>query len=179
MTRKPDVDAELERIRRERKAREADSGSGKGKGKGKQLSSGVLPPPTDPMAVARKFVEHCCLHNGAAGELTLRCWQGGWWEWRTTHWMEIEERKVRALLYAFTEHALYDAGKGGLAPWLPTRRKIGDLLEALSVPLLLSNEFEQPCWLDHRDIAGPVVATTNGLLDISTQDAASALADVL
>jgi len=169
MTRKPDVDAELERIRRERKAREADSGSGKGKGKGKQLSSGVLPPPTDPMAVARKFVEHCCLYNGAAGELTLRCWQGGWWEWRTTHWTEIEERKVRALLYAFTEHALYDAGKGGLAPWLPTRRKIGDLLEALSVPLLLSNEFEQPCWLDHRDIAGPVVATTNGLLDISTR----------
>jgi putative DNA primase/helicase len=43
------------------------------------------------------------------------------------------------------------------------------LLEALSVPLLLSNEVDQPCWLNHRDIAGPIVATTNGLLDISTR----------
>ena len=120
------------------------------------------------MAVARKFVEHCLLHNGAAGVLRLRCWHGGWWAWRTTHWVEIEEREVRALLYAFTEHARYTTGNG-LAPWLPTRRKIGDLLEALGVPTLLSNDVEQPCWLDDRDIAGPVVATTNGLLDISTR----------
>ena len=63
------------------------------------------------MAVARKFVEHCCLHDGAADELTLRCWHGGWWAWRTTHWIEVEERKVRALLYAFTEHAVYADGK--------------------------------------------------------------------
>jgi putative DNA primase/helicase len=129
----------------------------------------VLPPPTDPMAVARKFVEHCCLHYGETGELTLRCWQGAWWAWRTTHWTEVEEREVRSLLYAFTEHALYYTSNGSLSSWLPTRRKIGDLLEALCVPLLLSNNVDQPCWLDHRDIAGPVVATTNGLLDVSTR----------
>jgi putative DNA primase/helicase len=128
----------------------------------------VLPPPTDPMAVARKFVEHRCQFNGAAGEQTLCCWHGGWWAWRTTHWSEIEEREVRKLLYGFTEHALYAVGKN-FAPWEPTRRKIGDLLEALSARLLLSNDVEQPCWLDDRDIAGPVVATTNGLLDISTR----------
>jgi putative DNA primase/helicase len=127
----------------------------------------VLPPPTAPMAVARKFIEHRCLRNGAADELTLRCWHGGWWAWRVTHWVEVEEREVRALLYVFTEHALYDNGNG-LAPWRPTRRKIGDLLEALIMPTLLSSNVEQPAWLDHRDVAGPVVATTNGLLDIST-----------
>src|SRR5262245_29756862 len=92
----------------------------------------VLPPPSDPMAVARKFVEYCCLHNGVPDELILRCWHGGWWAWRTTHWVEIEEREVRALLYAFTEYALYVTDKlTRLAPWLPTRKKIGDLLEAL------------------------------------------------
>ena len=37
------------------------------------------------------------------------------------------------------------------------------------MPTLLSNEVGQPCWLDDRDITGPVVATTNGLLDISTR----------
>jgi putative DNA primase/helicase len=128
----------------------------------------TLPPPTAPMAVARQFIKHCCLHNGVAAELTLRYWHGGWWAWRVTHWLEVEDLEVRALLYAFTEHAFYDNGMG-LARWLPTRRKIGDLLEALSVPTLLSNDVEQPCWLDHRDITGPVVATTNGLLDISTR----------
>jgi putative DNA primase/helicase len=128
----------------------------------------LLPPPSNPMAVARKFVEHCCLHNSAAGELKLRYWHGGWWAWQTTHWVEAEARQVRALLYAFTEHAIYDIGLGFL-PWLPNRKKIGDLLEALTVPTLLSNNTEQPCWLDHRDIAGPIVATTNGLLDIGTR----------
>jgi hypothetical protein len=100
---KPDVvDIELERIARERKAREA----GEDKRQTPQPPQ-LLPPPTDPMAVAQKFVEHCCLHNGAPGELKLRYWHGGWWAWRTAHWIEIEEREVRALLYAFTEHALY------------------------------------------------------------------------
>ena len=75
---------------------------------------------------------------------------------------------MRSLLYAFTERALYEVGKR-LGSLVPTRRKIGDLLEALTVPLLLSNNVEQPCWLDQRDVAGPVVATTNGLLDISTK----------
>ena len=70
----------------------------------------VLPPPSAPMAVARQFVEHCCLHDGAADHLTLRFWHGGWWSWRTTHWAEVEERTVRALLYAFAEHAVYVEG---------------------------------------------------------------------
>ncbi len=34
---------------------------------------------------------------------------------------------------------------------------------------MLSDEIEQPCWLDQRNIAGPVVAIANGLLDISTK----------
>ena len=48
------------------------------------------------------------------------------------HWVEVEERQVRALLYAFTEHALYHDADGEPQPWFPTRKKIGDLLEALS-----------------------------------------------
>jgi hypothetical protein len=34
----------------------------------------LLPPPSEPMAVARVFVRDC-LHNGI---LTLRHWRGGW-----------------------------------------------------------------------------------------------------
>jgi putative DNA primase/helicase len=128
----------------------------------------VLAPPSAPMQVAREFVQHCCLHEGAPDALILRCWHGGWWAWRTTHWVEIENRAVRSLLYAFTEHALYPTGKA-LAPWDPTRKKIGDLLEALSAITLLSDEIEQPCWIDGRS-TGTVVAVSNGLLDITSRN---------
>jgi putative DNA primase/helicase len=128
----------------------------------------VLPPPSAPMAVARQFVGSCCIHAGAAKELTLRFWHGGWWAWRTTHWVETEERTVRSLLYAFCEHAVYADG-ARVKPWLPTRRKIGDLLEALSGLVILPNDVEQPCWIDGRNIAGPIVSVANGLLDIASR----------
>src|SRR5262245_61387034 len=66
----------------------------------------ILPPPSDPMAVARQFVDARCLHNGA-DQLTLRHWCGCWWVWRTTHWVEAEPRTVCASLWHFTEHAVY------------------------------------------------------------------------
>jgi putative DNA primase/helicase len=120
------------------------------------------------MAVARQFVESCCLYIGAADALTLRHWHGSWWTWRMTHWAEAEERTVRALLYAFTADAIYVDGKD-FKPWLPTRRKIGDKLEALAALVILSDDFEQPCWINGHDVAGPIVAVHNGLLDIATR----------
>jgi D5 N terminal like/Bifunctional DNA primase/polymerase, N-terminal len=128
----------------------------------------VLPPPTAPMTVAREFVRHCCIHNGA--DLTLRYWNGSWWTWRTTHWSEVQERAVRSLLYAFTEGALYIDDKGVAKPWSPTRKKIGDLLEALSALVILSDDIETPCWIDGREMDNPIVAVTNGLLDISSKE---------
>ena len=51
---------------------------------------------------------------------------------------------MRSLLYGFTERAVYQDGKK-LARWEPNRRKIGDLQEALSAIVILSDEFEQSC----------------------------------
>ena len=112
-----------------------------------QVELQILPPPSAPMQVARIFVQRCCLYNGSAADLTLRYWHGGWWIWRTTHWVEVENREVRSLLYAFTEHAWYEGDKT-LIRWEPTRRKIGDLAEALSAIVILSDEVEQPCWIE-------------------------------
>jgi putative DNA primase/helicase len=87
-----------------------------------------------------------------------------WWRWRTSYWREVEDRAVRSMLYAFTENACYAVAKKA-EPWAPTRRKIGDLSEALAACCFLSSDVDQPSWLDERD-SGTIVALTNGLLDI-------------
>jgi putative DNA primase/helicase len=127
---------------------------------------GLLPPPSMPMLVARVFVADHCTFDG---ELTLRHWRGGWWRWRSSHWREVPDRGVRSLLYAFTEEALY-LEEGALAPWAPNRKKIGDLFEALAAICILSDDTDQPCWLDDPASSGSViVAMANGLLDVDKQ----------
>lgn len=126
---------------------------------------GVLPSPSDPMAVARLFVELYCEHEHV---LTTRCWGGSWWAWRTTHWAEVAERSVRSQLYHFTENAVHYNAEGVPVPWAPTKRKIGDLLEALAAITILPQDFAQPCWLDDR-ASGQIVAVKNGLLDIDSR----------
>ena len=127
----------------------------------------ILPPPSEPMQVAREFVAHRCLYDDDPDALTLRCWRGGWWAWRVSHWAELESHEVRAELYTFCEHAKYVAGKD-LRPWAPTRRKIGDLLEALGAVVILADDTDQPSWIDRR-ANGTIVAVANGLLDIGSQ----------
>ena len=127
----------------------------------------LLSPPSSPMQVAREFVQQCCLYNDAPDALTLRYWRGGWWAWRTSHWVEVENRAVRSLLYKFTENAMYIDEKGP-KPWAPTRRKIGDLLEALGAIVILSDETDQPSWIDRR-ATGIIVAVANGLLDLTSR----------
>jgi putative DNA primase/helicase len=125
----------------------------------------LLPPPTEPMAVARLFVK---THFLCEQVPTIRCLGGVWWTWRTTHWSEINERTVRSLLYHYTENAIYLDAKGNAAPWAPSRHRVGDLLEALAAICLLPQDFVQPCWLDGR-VTGQIVACANGLYDLDGQ----------
>ena len=125
----------------------------------------LLPPPSEPMAVARVFIGGC-LHDNL---LTLRYWRAGWWMWRTTHWVEVDDRAVRSILYRFTEHALYSDGKVP-KEWAPTRRKIGDLTDALTAICVLPNDLDQPGWLDgSSQDDGIIVSVKNGLLDVEQQ----------
>src|SRR6266516_3050396 len=150
---------EVERVTEKPKQKKRARKPGKGNG-----ADGVtLPPPQKPMAVARLFVAERYTHNGL---LTLRHWHGGWWRWKTSHWCAVEDRSVRSALYEYTESAHYIANdKPMLVPWAPTRRKIGDLFEALAAICILADDTDQPTWLDGRT-SGVIVATANGLLDV-------------
>ena len=76
------------------------------------------------------------------GRPTLRHWRGGWWEWRTSHWVEVEQRAALSAAYEFTEHAFYEGPKD-IVPWSPNRHKVADLLEALAAICHLSEHVAQ------------------------------------
>ncbi len=124
-----------------------------------------LPAPSVPLDAARVLVER--RYTTPAGAVTLRHWRSGWWEWRTTHWAEIEPRAVRAAAYEFTEHAVYRAGDVE-KPWAPTSKKIGDILDALAAAVHLPESTPSPSWLDGRQ-TGVLVACANGLLDVGAR----------
>jgi putative DNA primase/helicase len=96
---------------------------------------GELPPPSEPLAVARELVAV----NGAPGAW----WRGDLYEWRGTHWTPIEDSAVERWVWLATEHAKYWGadGKGGLElkKWSPNPRKVSDVVRALSRALIQRN----------------------------------------
>jgi hypothetical protein len=126
----------------------------------------TLPPPTEPMRVARVLArDRYQLDDGTP---TLRHWRGGWWQWRQSHWEEVEQRAVRNAAYKFCEHAVYEK-KDTIELWAPNRHRIADLLEALAAVCHLRESLAQPGWIDgHQD--GVIVACANGLLDVQRRE---------
>ncbi len=131
-----------------------------------------LPSPGEPMAVARRLVAS---HYRSGQRLRLHRWRGGWWQWQTTHWSEIDEASVRAQMYALTEHATWvDHSKTPPKEqaWAPNRYRINDLLEALGAVCHLRDDVQQPAWLISAaglPAATELVAVKNGLLRVPTR----------
>ncbi len=143
----------------------------------------ILPPPGQPMAVAAGMVSQRLSTNDGAHR--VRHWRGAFWEWRTSHWLEMAEPSLRAQAYRFTEHAqfLKPDPKGGdpqIERWAPNRYKIADLIDALRAITHLSETVEMPAWLTVRDgprsspthtrmRADEFVSCANGLLHVPTR----------
>ncbi|MGX2994517.1 DNA primase family protein [Streptomyces sp. JNUCC 64] len=130
-----------------------------------------LPPPTHPMAVARRLLPDW---QTGDGQLLYRRWRASWMRWTGTCWRETDEAQIRAAMYERLEHAVYRApGKDGETEerdWAPTKQKISNLLDALGSIVLLPTETDDPSWLGDQEAAGhdhgPIVACANGLLRI-------------
>jgi putative DNA primase/helicase len=160
MTKRP-VGRNLQRLAQQKQQHRQQTGSGSGSSPPLSM---LLPPPTNPMLVARELVARHWTEDGAP---CLVHWSGLWWQYIGTHWTPVHENMVRATLYRFCEDASY-VTPDGWAPWLPTKRKIADLFEALSAVVIVSGQYQQPCWLDDRS-SGPIVSVRNGLLDLSSR----------
>jgi putative DNA primase/helicase len=128
-----------------------------------------LPPPSNPMAVARRLLPDW---QTTDGQTVCRRWRASWMRWNGTCWRELDEEQVRKAMYERLEHAVYRApakdGQTEQRAWAPTKPKISNLLDALGSITLLPTEVDAPTWTD-RDSGqddGPIVACENGLLRI-------------
>ncbi|MFF6977381.1 phage/plasmid primase, P4 family [Streptomyces sp. NPDC008343] len=128
-----------------------------------------LPPPSNPLAIARRLLPDWQNDNG---QLVCRRWRGSWMRWTGAHWREIDEAQVRKAMYERLEHAVYVApvkdGQTEERDWAPTKQKISNLLDALGAITLLPTDTDAPAWIDGEGETdgGPIVACDNGLLRI-------------
>lgn len=129
-----------------------------------------VPAPNNPMAVARILLPSWT----DEGRPTLLHWRGQWMEWQHTHWRELDAAEVRSVAYKELEHAIYEyeTPKGEIkdAAWAPTKKKIADLMEAMSAIRILAPSVDAPAWTNGREQPTPLVACTNGLLDVVTRE---------
>jgi putative DNA primase/helicase len=141
----------------------------------------VVAPPFDPVAAARFLLRGYRAGGEQASdyqdgeELTLRRWRGGWMRWDGAHWAEVEDTQVRAGAYRSLEHAVYHEA-GEPKPWRPNRRKISDLVDALSALTHLPESVHPPAWLSSpapSADAGEYVSCANGLLHVGSRELAS------
>lgn len=130
----------------------------------------ILPPPSDPTAVAKKVLPKLGhLHH----------WRGDWYSWTGRYWSKEQADMVDIALSAITENALYRAtdgrsGLGKLVRWSPTPRKLADLRETLrKLPeIFLPNDVEPGTWLDGRkqDPSDTYIPFYNGIFLAETME---------
>lgn len=128
------------------------------------------PSPAAPLDVARRILSD----YSADDLLTLRHWRNGWMQWDRDHWVEIEDKEVRASVYRRLESATYQK-KEGVEPWNPKARTVSDVIDAMAGVTHLPERVDPPYWLpDGTHIAGAgadqVVACRNGLLDVASRE---------
>jgi putative DNA primase/helicase len=129
--------------------------------------------PHDPMTTAEQLLHEQWQH---AGQRTLHRFQDGWWAWTGTHYAELTQAHMRAVVYAFCKTAWTENQQGGIEPFKPNAYKVSNILDALAALTQLNAEFA-PCWLNHESqvLAADqqphephdIIAFHNGLLSIS------------
>lgn len=125
----------------------------------------LLPPPNDPMAVARALLERRIPH--VHDTPTWAWWRDDFYRWEGTHWITLPTSTVEQWAYRHTEHALYEGkdrrGNPAVEKWAPTAPKIGHLVHALGRGVIQRDHDAEP------DDAPNLIACANGTFDVVTE----------
>jgi len=129
----------------------------------------VVPPPTQPLRVARELVH--ALYQAPDG-LLLHDLRGDFYRYDGTCWPEMDGALVRAAAYQWLEEAVWEkvTGEGStLMPWDPTRYRITDVIDALRAIVVL--EGTPPLWTAGANTppASEMISMRNGLLHVPTR----------
>jgi putative DNA primase/helicase len=118
----------------------------------------------DPLNTAREFLRQ---QYTADAQLTLRFWHDTFYQWTGSAYEEISTADLRARLYQFLDLAKV-AQDAGLAPFRPTRRKVGDVLDALQALANVPSALAAPSWLIPDSLPKPdeLISCANGLLHL-------------
>lgn len=123
------------------------AGSGSGK------AAEIVPAPSDPMAVARRYVKRSL----RCGVPTLVSWRGDFYQWDGSQWNEADNGVIRNGLYRWLEHAFYLKAQAtktqpDLEPvrerWSPNTVTVNRVLDALAAVVAIPWETEPGMWLD-------------------------------
>ena len=120
--------------------------------------------PEDPLNGARALIERRFTHPDGP---CLKFWQGSFYRWMGSHWVEMSEADARAQLYDFLD-------ENGASYYRPNQSKVSNLLDALKHAPgvhIDSTHAAAPCWLGGHEIApaAELVACLNGLLHLPTR----------
>jgi putative DNA primase/helicase len=128
----------------------------------------VTLPAGAPVPAAEAFVRNCF----SAGETHL-LWhfRGAFYQFTGSHYREYPNENLERDLYRFLHAALVVSKDGTLAPYNPTRHKVGEIVHALRRGCLVPRDRDPPFWLkeDRQEPAAHLVAVRNGILNIETR----------
>jgi putative DNA primase/helicase len=121
----------------------------------------MVPSPTNPRAVAAQWMREFHMDGDT---FLIRRHRAIFWEYDGTAWLEVEDARLEADLYAYLASSVYVHPKEGLKEWEPTDKKVRDVTKALGALVYLNGSINAPAWIDGD---GPdVVPVANGLLDL-------------
>ncbi|TAU80474.1 hypothetical protein ELI41_29655 (plasmid) [Rhizobium leguminosarum] len=126
----------------------------------------LLPPPAAPREVAKHYAADACEKDAMP---TLVYWRDEWWSWRGTRWENISAKFLTDEIYAYTDGAVYGAGKNKTLPWQPTSKSAGEVVIALRGLRRIDDEKDAPFWLGEDGSQEPMFACANGLLNVRTR----------
>lgn len=119
-------------------------------------------PPERPYEVAKRIMKR----DDAP---TLRWWRGDWWKWTGPQYKMHDPEELKQYLYRVLSKAWYPKGRDDTpTPWDPTPAKVTAVIESMKARCLLSEDLDQPLWLDGR--GGSWLSHGGGIMRLSDRE---------